>query len=347
MDIKINIVSRIILITILVVVVGKILGQFLGAHLTGKKKKKKTPDFDALVRQKENILRSQEGLGPKASTTKKTEKQYESKIEEQISSEMMRSSTKDERKSEITKMLALFDAARWGEGKAFEDVRHKLAALYKFDFKSNKVARSLNFLKKNNIFLTLNRTELINYDEMVQIIGADLFFNEMLEEIKGNGSDLLLFFARQSKTDLDSTLKASQLVLGEHFGERITISEVLKEDVKIRPNDPRDYLFEEKRRKIVDTTNLCKKIVDMSLIIKALSPIERPDRKDLKASLKIFGATEHTSFDAITKKYKKLASQLHPDRLSGMGLDQSLEKLATENFSVMQEAYNTIKKAMK
>ena len=57
MDIKINIVSRIILVGLLLVVAGSLLSHVMKTLFSGHKKNKHNPDFDALIRQKENMMR--------------------------------------------------------------------------------------------------------------------------------------------------------------------------------------------------------------------------------------------------------------------------------------------------
>ncbi|MCK5884795.1 MAG: J domain-containing protein [Bacteriovoracaceae bacterium] len=347
MDIKINIVTRIIFITALTFLVANLLGHLIRAILPGRKRKRNSPDFDALVRQKENVLRSKEGIGGKKIITTSKGVKYESRIEELLSKELMRPETGGEKKADITKILSLFDAARWGEGKVFEEVRHKLAATYKVDFSPEKIAKTTNQLKKNNVFITLNCNALISYSEVIDLIGAELFLREILREIAGENSDFLLQFTRRSKTDITSVSKAATVVLSELFGDNISITEIIKKDIRLSPNDPRDYLFMNKRRDVVDTIAISEKIITQATVIKALAPITRPAKGDIKAQLAIFGANEDTGLESISKRYKKLALQLHPDRLSGMDLGVELNKIITENFSVMQEAYNELKKVKK
>lgn len=66
--------------------------------------------------------------------------------------------------------------------------------------------------------------------------------------------------------------------------------------------------------------------------------------QDLQKSYKILGVTAEMTEDEIRRSYKKLVSQLHPDKLSNQGLSQEQLHAATEGFKRAQAAYSFIKK---
>lgn len=66
--------------------------------------------------------------------------------------------------------------------------------------------------------------------------------------------------------------------------------------------------------------------------------------QDLKKAYKILGVTAEMTEDEIRRAYKKLASQLHPDKLMSQGLAQDHIHTATERFKRVQAAYSFIKK---
>jgi DnaJ like chaperone protein len=65
---------------------------------------------------------------------------------------------------------------------------------------------------------------------------------------------------------------------------------------------------------------------------------------ELKKAYKILGVTADMTEDEIRRTYKKLASQLHPDKLTSQGLAQDHINAATERFKRVQAAYSFIKK---
>lgn len=66
--------------------------------------------------------------------------------------------------------------------------------------------------------------------------------------------------------------------------------------------------------------------------------------QDLLKAYKILSVTAEMTDDDIRRTYKKLASQLHPDKLMSQGLAQDHINAATERFKRVQAAYSFIKK---
>ena len=67
-------------------------------------------------------------------------------------------------------------------------------------------------------------------------------------------------------------------------------------------------------------------------------------QQNLHKAYKILGVTADMTEDEIRRIYKKLASQLHPDKLVSQGLAQDQLNAATERFKQVQVAYAFIKK---
>jgi DnaJ like chaperone protein len=66
--------------------------------------------------------------------------------------------------------------------------------------------------------------------------------------------------------------------------------------------------------------------------------------QDLLKAYKILGVNAEMTEDEIRRIYKKLASQLHPDKLMNQGLPQDQLAATTERFKQIQAAYAFIKK---
>ena len=65
---------------------------------------------------------------------------------------------------------------------------------------------------------------------------------------------------------------------------------------------------------------------------------------DLQHAYEILGVKADMTEDEIRRAYKKLASQLHPDKLASQGLTPDAAHAATERFKKVQIAYAFIKK---
>ena len=51
--------------------------------------------------------------------------------------------------------------------------------------------------------------------------------------------------------------------------------------------------------------------------------------------------------ETITKRYKSLIKEYHPDRLQGLGLPKEFIQLANKKLSAINEAYSAIKNEKK
>lgn len=74
------------------------------------------------------------------------------------------------------------------------------------------------------------------------------------------------------------------------------------------------------------------------------SPNHTNHNQDLLKAYKILGVTAEMTEDEIRRTYKKLAGQLHPDKLMSQGLPQDQLNATTERFKRIQAAYSFIKK---
>jgi DnaJ like chaperone protein len=66
--------------------------------------------------------------------------------------------------------------------------------------------------------------------------------------------------------------------------------------------------------------------------------------QDLQKAYKILGVSADMTDDEIRRAYKKLASQLHPDKLMSQDLAQENIDAATERFKRIQAAFSFVKK---
>jgi DnaJ like chaperone protein len=75
-----------------------------------------------------------------------------------------------------------------------------------------------------------------------------------------------------------------------------------------------------------------------SLFIKKTNNIN-----NLDVYLKVLGVKKDTSMEVITKKYKVLIKEYHPDRLQGLGLPKEFIQLANKKLASINEAYSAVK----
>ena len=62
---------------------------------------------------------------------------------------------------------------------------------------------------------------------------------------------------------------------------------------------------------------------------------------------KVLGASPNDSIEEISRKYKKLIKEYHPDRLQGLGLPKDFIELANKKLVSINEAFNVLKNEKK
>ena len=72
-----------------------------------------------------------------------------------------------------------------------------------------------------------------------------------------------------------------------------------------------------------------------------------PFRSLLEVYFKVLGIKKDTSMEAITKRYKVLIKEYHPDRLQGLGLPKEFIQLANKKLASINEAYSAVKNEKK
>ena len=73
-------------------------------------------------------------------------------------------------------------------------------------------------------------------------------------------------------------------------------------------------------------------------------PQQGPTQSEIELAYEALGASPDMSDAEIKKKYRKLMSENHPDKLTGQGVPEDMIKLATERSQEIQTAYDLIKK---
>ena len=67
------------------------------------------------------------------------------------------------------------------------------------------------------------------------------------------------------------------------------------------------------------------------------------DKTSKNRSYKILGLSENASLEEVSKQYRKLIKEYHPDKLQGMGLPKEFIELANQKLSAINKAYTEIK----
>tara|TARA_B100000963_G_C22636117_1_gene677735 strand:+ start:5171 stop:5929 length:759 start_codon:yes stop_codon:yes gene_type:complete len=109
-----------------------------------------------------------------------------------------------------------------------------------------------------------------------------------------------------------------------------------------------DGLFHAKEEKVIkEISNIFRLKVEDYENIKNLFEDTNKHNNNLERYYKLLEVNKEDHFDDITKKYKKLVKEYHPDKMQGIGLPKEFIELANTKLASINMAYEKIKSARK
>jgi DnaJ-domain-containing protein 1 len=139
---------------------------------------------------------------------------------------------------------------------------------------------------------------------------------------------------------LTSTGKSKEQIYSAITSSTAKENSLLPQDIKSIFNK---FMFSEDKSEYLTCEQFCESLVIESKAISFISPIPKLlSSSDLKTAYRIFSATAQTPSSEIKKKYKQMALNKHPDKLSSFGIPKKYENIAAENFTRLKAAYDII-----
>jgi hypothetical protein len=362
---------KIFLIIIIFYFISKALAAFF-AHYYNEQNNKNSlnNNLDYLIRLQEDKLR-EKGFGSQnrqnsqldssnqgSGKSLNLKQAYENFYKEDISSKELQGQ-KQRRKNDLKQIFTLIDELQWGNGKEVKAIQKKIYSYAKEKVELSTINNSLgHLLKCPKLFSALPSTILPNYGQFIQMGVIRSFLAHLAIQIENQRpAHFIKTWAKKVKTSEKNVLLAIDLFLRQAGG--IREEEVLKQYFK----EPKSSYYPKL------TTNESLEVLNKSVwfqnnvlgfktfesrasfylsIITSLDPIPSlKNEKDFETAYFILNAKKEDSFESIKKKYKTLAQQKHPDKIAAKKLPEKVNKLAHENFTNLQKAYELIKTTQK
>lgn len=335
-------------------------GRILGILLKGfwdnfvNRDPKRNQNFDEMVKEQERILRSRMKIGP-AAAPQPSPQGKKSKTFSDSEDSYLLAKEKDQKIEGLDKILELFDNARWGQGKIYQEILNKAKLKTNCQFDLLGLSQIVTKFLRENFFLKTKK-ELAGFNEIEKAILSKLILvNLVKESTQGNGP-LLSGLAKKKQLDPKFIIMAIHFEFMKFKGE--TASVLYERIVKVSA-DPA-YLRKfpdqvvsdlmDKQIPLPDKSGylgpdyFLKNLFQTASIFENVIPLPPlKNKKDIEGAFKVLGVRENASLDEIKRVYKNLAKSKHPDVLAAKGLPPSLEKTLTNNFSILQQAYEILK----
>lgn len=330
------------------------LSEWLNQILYGAKKKKNSSvNFDLMVEQKKSQLRgsskSQE-IQNYQQKAKSNASAFEARIFarfQELSSLKSKKKGEEKELEDLKQLIKLFDGQQWGGGEQFRPIAQSITNNIKMVTTPELTSELLKKALASNIFQRKNAKSLASIEDIKQY----LTLAASLHHFKSNE----LFRARFTKLEQTSQLHAYQSL---HYlylqAKGSTAKQSLKElnlakmTLPMLTKDLELIIFLDKQQHFVSLQDLQSQLTRALNLISSLTKLPVPKNKnDIETALAIYGFKTVPKMELIKKRHRKLAMERHPDKLGSVDLPSDLERQITENFAMIQLAYEILAQQVK
>lgn len=321
-------------------VIAPFLFQFLREYFTGNKNKN-SANLDVLIERQKKIL--SRGLSKKSahiSTSKeihqKTVLSYKSLFQK-----VSNAKQKDQDAIEdIKKILSLIDEIQWGGGPEFTRMSKKFAQDFGVEISPTDLFNTFKNIVDKDFLLSRSGPHLPLFNEIMKVVELNALLDKLFTESLQNNGPLLNSLSKRWRV---SPKDISRALTVEFYPKK---DKILSGSINLKESDRHKItklLITEDKKFFQSRKNIMQNLVSQANFFSALSPINPPkDKNDISRAREIFYADDNTPLEEIKTTYKKMALKRHPDKLSSMGIPQEFEKVATKNFSAIQQAYEIL-----
>lgn len=337
MQLKQELVTRLIVTLGLVFIGGKIIAALFSSFRNGNSGKSNFKDIDRMIEQQKNILRHDQGISPEAPQEIKIKKQD--------------STTKNAyAKIGDKSMLALIEGLQWGGGDEYSAISKKLNEQFNLQIDTSKLGQYFAAMINRDFLLKFN--PLPGREQVDKLIELRALLENLFEEFAhdGLGGPCIEALSSQKNVGIWEMAKAVEMVLlSDEKNGNTLLKFVLEKNsaTKTVANKKSDIILKQMMSadKPANVSLFLSRIDRYLAQVTPFSPLpEMSDKNDVEGALRIFGFKSNPGDDELKKQYKKLASLRHPDKLAGMNLDAALNKRANDNFTRIQSAWDLLKK---
>lgn len=347
MALKIEIITRFILTIGLIFIILKYIGPILFSFFWNMKNKKQSNtdnDLGYLIKAQEKKISGLNNIKNKDSGSKNITKFHKS-IKNQLSKDQ-------QNKIELEKILEFIDNSKWGEGphlsRLYKEIHYKDKTLIDsidinknikfllgtdYYFENSKIKPNLH-----SIFLKTKLYVFLDYIITFSTKGSSKSAQENLaKELKTSSSSLICSIYMFTTNDGQKTLFSNIL------GIKKNPSTISKHFTKIKTKQALlNFISKTKIRSINEVKSQLKENI---FTIDCISPLPSFNQKSkIEDAYHILGISQSASKEQVKKAYQTLAKQKHPDMLKSKGVPESFDSIANNNFTILKNAYDMIKK---
>jgi len=237
-------------------------------------------------------------------------------------------------------LLQIMDSFQWGESKVLTQMGKELSAKINFRIEDSQLVKAFKELMKREILIGKSG-KVLGLKQMAVKLDVYLYLYYLFHSPDFQESRTKAWSISSKYLKKSLFLYAKKLKSTERSNDLAT---VLKTDQVALPCESDTFIIKALlAREGLSLSIITKELRDTIELFKILEPLPPlKNKNDRQGALKILGLAPDSDQAHIKKQYKALAKLKHPDRLRGKGIPQEFDRIATENFTQIQRAYDIL-----
>lgn len=291
-------------------------------------------DIDEMIRKKQAQLQ-----GNQKSGNLQSEQEIKSMYQEVANAPQSSSEQKEDAKI----ILSIINDTQWGESQEITKWAATLSNKTGVDFKSSLVFQEVQQILQGKYH---SESKPLSVKELKTTLQYSLY----LREIQKEGSPFTKMLALKAQAS-EQMIKLSTYLLIKEKSEKKDLSTILRENGQVLSGhfkslpDIDTLIFRLVYVKSLTPDLLTREIISFTKQLKPMAKITTVHKLDLTEALKIFNYSSlPSSKKQLDIKHKELKKIYHPDKMAKYKLPTKIEKIATENYQMIQKAYEIIMK---
>ena len=341
---------------VLIVYFAPILKEKFFEKLTGQKRPDDGFELEALIRKKEALLRGEETKYSSQNSKKKiTTAAKESRTVSFYRSEIQKLAESDPKVNDFQDVLKVIENLEWGEGSHLNQIYTKVSGHLSYRLNSNLITPKLKGIIKDDFLIKIRPAKLPQFKEVINLFQSKTYLEVLLTELNNGGGSYTKQLSLKSNISEDVLLMAISSIfysLAKPSATKI-IEKLFKSQSPLQyfkqlntdeiSNSLTSLIFNKESQNFKTISQIEKLFLEQANLLDSLFPLTPLKHKnDLSGAIEIFRLQKKPTIENVKKSYKELAKLKHPDRLSSKGISDELLQIATDNFSIIQDAYEVL-----
>lgn len=347
--------------------IAKIVAPFVGEFFNPYKSKKSSHDLETMIKRKEELLRVTGAAGTVAVTsthssikTKKDDRKadYLELVKSEFSYLSQKNNKTDLDKDhmvELKKILNLLDSLQWGQSEELTALRRRFEKYLDFAIDESLFIKSIRYgLIHANLINEKNKPSgyedlceasiMVSLHEIIKNTFTNIEYKEALTLSKRWHTSVLILQKAwilwiYEKTKIGTKDIVERLV---NFNEPIKATDLMELFGFGIDSLPWKAILHDSD-KLRKTTDVIDTIKEELATIKAINKLPDSESLNQKIALDLLGFEAIPAPGVLSRRYKRLARIMHPDRIASKGFPTEVMQQVNDNFRTIKAAYELLK----